>query len=64
VVLQTLEHSRNDQIKYIGNQLQSTHVSQLVQAYDPRLFAQAQLEETRHDIVRAWGEEGLNDLPN
>jgi hypothetical protein len=50
VVLHTLEHSRTDQIKCIVNQLQPAHVSHLVQAYIPRLFAQAQLEETRYSV--------------
>lgn len=43
-----LEHSRNDQIKFI--------VSHPVEAYGRRLFAQAQLEVTRHSIVLRGGE--------
>jgi hypothetical protein len=44
VALHTLQHSRTDQI--IIKHLQPAHVSHLVQAYVPRLFAQAQLEDT------------------
>jgi hypothetical protein len=50
VVVHALEHSRTDQIKCIVNQLQPAHVSHLVQATVLRLFAQAQLEETRYSV--------------
>jgi hypothetical protein len=46
MVLNTLEQRRTNKIKYVVKQLQSAHVSHLVQAYAPRLFCIGAIRRT------------------